>query len=94
MHEITLSIHSFIFVKKSSLQVCSDSFVGFSCESGFRRQRRSIDVQKELAQKGYNMRVFYILHFYMHNKVCVTSQLPRGKNQQGLYTGDICEEVK
>lgn len=25
---------------------------GFGCESGFRRQRRSIDLQKELAQKG------------------------------------------
>lgn len=26
--------------------------VGFGCESGFRRQRRAIDLQKELAKKG------------------------------------------
>lgn len=37
---------------KCSLPICPIGSVGFGCESGFRKQRRSIDLQKELAQKG------------------------------------------
>ncbi|XP_017326706.1 complement C4-B [Ictalurus punctatus] len=80
------------FLSHSST-VKSQMRIGFGCESGFRRQRRSIDVQKELAQKETEYTNAVLKKCCRHGLTLLPMKLSCEERNKRINASKECEEV-
>ncbi|KAI5618286.1 complement C4-B, partial [Silurus asotus] len=66
---------------------------GFGCESGFRRQRRSIDLQKELAQKVTEFPDMEMQKCCRHGLILLPMKLSCEERKKRITIGNKCEEA-
>ncbi|KAB5586975.1 hypothetical protein PHYPO_G00007650 [Pangasianodon hypophthalmus] len=67
--------------------------IGFACESGFRRQRRSIDLQKELAQKETEYPDAVLKKCCRHGLTQLPMKLSCEERKKRIKESNECEEV-
>ncbi|XP_060777748.1 complement C4-B isoform X2 [Neoarius graeffei] len=73
--------------------VKSQMRIGFGCESGFRKQRRSIDLQKELAQKETEYPNAVLKKCCRHGLILLPMKLSCEERKERMNAGNECEEA-